>query len=140
MAQCNQCSGNGWVFIEEDGVHVQHPGLVAEESPLVTVAISLATHQESERRRYLDSEEDMEGYNFLAAERMMHPSEYFLMRVDKAVDGIMEQLLSMDSSSQELLIALNNMPQNSIFARFNSSVLREMKEKQPIYDDSDVLF
>jgi hypothetical protein len=157
MSKCRKCNGEGYEWIDEDSYVVQHPcyhcgtsGEVDEETDfhdrLMSVANTLAYQQESEYRKWCDSDPDGDGYDLHAAENMMRTSDYFLARVYERQYDIAEQLSKLPLPSQEVLVAWNEEAQVSLCARFNQSVKAELEAKQElkeataIFGDDDIPF
>lgn len=123
MAICPKCLGEGELSYEEDGrivtdacYHCSTSGQVDDETffhdQLHAVANTLAYQDESEYRRYLDSNDNAEGepYYFHAAENMMSAEDYFRTRVWDREYEIEQSLHKMTREQQEVLVAWNELP------------------------------
>ena len=116
---CVRCN-NGIESYDEDGrmvydtcYHCAGSGSVDSETyfhdQLEAVAFTLAHVQESEYRKFVNSDPDGDGYDLRAAENMMSTYNYFKCQVYDRQYNIINQLLELPKSSQELLINWNNM-------------------------------
>lgn len=157
--KCRQCNGEGHTYEDEGSYVVQEPcyhcantGEVDEDTDwhdrLMSAAGTLAYQVESDYRKWCDSDPDGDGYDLHAAENMLRTSEYFLIRVDDRKYDIAVKLSQMDLPSQELLVAWNEQPRESLCVKFNKSVfkeletkhLQEMKDATSIFGDDDIPF
>jgi hypothetical protein len=115
--------------------HCGTTGEVDEETDfhdrLMRVANTLAYQQESEYRKACDSDPEGDGYDLHAAENMMRTWDYFQARVYERQYSIAEELSKLDQTTQEVLIAWNEQPQESLLVRFNKSVQEELRARLP---------
>lgn len=116
---------NGWVFWEEDGREVKDPcyhcgntGIIDDTTyfhdQLGAVAYVLAHMEECDFRKACRDEEHGMDYDLCAAENMISTYDYFCLRVENRMNAIMDKLLELPLESQELLIAWNNAPRETI--------------------------
>jgi hypothetical protein len=118
---CSRCHGTRYQTYEEDGrtvrdacYHCGNTGEVDEETDfhdrLYAVADTLARQEEAEYRKAVNEDPDGDGYDLCAAENMLHPNEYFQLRVwDRSVD-IADRLSNMTRAEQELMVAWHELP------------------------------
>lgn len=148
MLDCRRCGGSGEDCYDEDDrrivdvcYHCAGSGKVDEETDyhdrLHNVASALAYQAEVEYRKACDSDPEGEGYDFRAAENMMHARDYFMARVYDRTEEIMGQLLERSSEDQDLLIAWNELPPEpcklTFFAEGELPKMTEEQTKQLIY-------
>jgi hypothetical protein len=140
--KCSRCQGSGYESYDEDGrmvtdacYHCGTTGEVDEETHfhdrLMSVANTLAYQAEREYRQACDNDPEGDGYDLHAAENMMRTSDYFMARVYDRQYSIAEELSKLDQGSQELLVAWNEQPQESLLVRFNRSVQEELRASLP---------
>lgn len=118
MAKCIRCQGQGEESYDEDGrmftdvcYHCGGEGTVDDETDhhdrLMLVANALAYQEESEYRKWCNSDPDGDGYDLGAYENGMMPFDYFRCRVWERAPEIGEKLSAMSREDQEFMIAWN---------------------------------
>ena len=151
MYRCRKCNGEGYEYVDEGSCvvkeacyHCGTTGQVDEETDwhdrLGSVAMALAYQQESEYRKWCDSDPDGDGYDLHAAENMMRTSDYFMARVYDRHYDLAEKLVAMDLPSQKLLVAWEELPHEHLSVRFNRSVQQELETKQQDLKDATSVF
>jgi len=121
MPDCSQCQGTGRETYDEDGrtvtdacYHCGNTGKVDDDTAfndrLMSVADTLAYHQEVEHRRWVNSDSDGDGYDLGGYENGLMPHDYFRCNVWDRIPEIGEKLRAMTLQEQELLIAWNELP------------------------------
>src|SRR5579864_8599652 len=150
--KCRPCQGEGEVSYEEDGrmvtdvcYHCAGSGSVDEETDfhdrLASAASTLAHQAESEYRSWCNADPEGDGYDLHAAENMLHPNEYFRIRVWERAAEIGEKIAEMPRADQELLVALNEMEPIIIKRDTTPSPPPDMPAWQPTaLGDDDIPF
>lgn len=116
--KCSKCRGDGEVSYDEDDrlvidvcYHCGGSGRVDEETHfhdrLQSVASTLAYRQESDYRRWINSDPDGDGYAMGGYENGLSEHDYFRCRVWDRTDQVAQQLIEMPRTDQEFLIAWN---------------------------------
>lgn len=118
MRTCPQCNGEKRVWVDEPGhpqggcydacYHCGNTGEITEEqhqaNRLEGVAEQLAIRAADDQRRAANSNEDGEGWAFMAAENGLHEHEYTQVVTWGLVDRIKRQLQEVDPQLLRLIV------------------------------------
>jgi hypothetical protein len=133
MAICNRCNGTGFQYLEEDGklyddicYHCSKSGLVDADTErndkLEDVAYRLAYWHVAAIRDQKNLDPNEKDWNTCAAENMLNPHDYFQMMVYDHENQFMKDILNLDFSTQNILIAWNNFIGKEDYFEFENSL------------------